>query len=233
MSIDAKLPSNAVLVKETDVAIWDDEVLEFNGLVNDPDVPYGLQAYLRSFKADDGTFVHAFDGSGVPLSQFEDEAVKEDDDGCPVLNDAKRLRLIVGLLEAVNFLHNRGSAHLGLDASSIRIAPLDVNKPDPDDLELRIIGLGAAVKLGKWRVNFMVDENIPFHAPELLEASLMASSLGSLISWMLVVEPASMLKLGSQSAIEADVRAFIRQYAENKKIDESEIKFLKQDEIKF
>jgi len=181
----AELPPDAIILKEEDKAIWDAEVLEFNGLVSDPTTPYPLQAYLRSYQAPDGSYCHAFDGSGVPLSSYEASFKQETDDECPVLDDGKRLRLIAQLLEAINALHDRGSAHLALDANVIRIAPLDVNKPD-SDLELRIIGLGASVKLGKGRFNFQLDESTAFHAPELLASPILATNLEALFkldSW--------------------------------------------------
>eukprot|EP00966_Prymnesium_polylepis_P162542 3756795-Prymnesium_polylepis.1 len=64
--------------------------------------------------------------------------------------------------DAVNCLHSRGSAHLGLDAESVRVAPPAPSSgasAPPDASRLKIIGLGAAVKLqsGSGRSAFRLD----------------------------------------------------------------------------
>merc|ERR1719421_1275712 len=108
-----KLPPDALVLEEDDEAVWSDETLEFNGLAADPRTPLALQAYKGSFRLPSGRFCHAFDGAGWSVSQFAWWGKDVD--------DASRTRLIKELLAAVDFLHVRGSAYLGLDATNVRI----------------------------------------------------------------------------------------------------------------
>ena len=78
--------------------------MEFNGLKDDPMTPVPLQGYFRSFRLPSGGCVHAFAGGSEPLSTCHFLGR----DGGP-LSDAERLRLIMDLLDAVNFLHCRGA----------------------------------------------------------------------------------------------------------------------------
>ena len=116
-----------------------------------------------------------FKGSGCSLAQFAPAAAK--------LPDWQRVRMISELLDAVNFLHGRGSAHLGLDAQVVRIEDLGVEGP-----RLNVIGLGAAVRLGasSGRSTYQMANAVDFHAPELLSSAILSSNLRALFlldSW--------------------------------------------------
>lgn len=164
------LPRDALIIEEEDEGIWNDEKTEFNGLLSDSRTPASLLAYLQSFKLPTGVFCHAFDGKGTPLSQFQWTKLGQDE----AMSDSVRTKLITGLLDAVDLLHTRGSAHLGLDASSVRIVPVS-----DKDLELRIVGLGAAVRLSSpsGRKSYQLDSSIGFEAPELLSSAMVTSNL--------------------------------------------------------
>ena len=158
------LPLDAIILEEEDEAVWADETLEFNGLRADPRTPAALRAHLRSFRLPNGKCCHAFDGAGQPIDNLSSE-----------LSDRNRTELIVQLLESVNFLHSRGSAHLGLDAAVVRAAAPTAERV----AELRLVGLGAAVRLQaapptmgqERRSTYQLANAVSFHAPELLTAS--------------------------------------------------------------
>ena len=96
-----ELPLDAIVLEEYDETVWADETLEFNGLRADPRTPAPLRAHISSFRLPTGVCCHAFDGTGQPINQLPSD-----------LSDRMRTQLMVQLLEAVNFLHSRGSAHL-------------------------------------------------------------------------------------------------------------------------
>lgn len=183
------------VLEEQDEAVWSDETLEFNGLLADPRTPSPLQAYLGSYRLPTGRCCHAFEGDGVPLSQFSWVPA--------AISDADRVRLMLELLDAVNFLHTRGSAHLGLDATALRVVVDAGSGRDGEGafegvnsesgtgrhaggadgrMELRLIGLGAAVRLGasSGRFSYQMDSSISFHAPELLSSAILNSNLRAL-----------------------------------------------------
>lgn len=199
-----RLPLNAIILEEPDELVWSDETLEFNGLDRDPRTPRALQAHLASFRLDDGVHAHAFDGSGEALSAFKWSASQR-------LCDRELALLILQLLDAVNFLHGRGSAHLGLDAEVIRLVRGERSQAaakeegsgegggaaggadDPSgskDCYLQLIGFGAAVRLQtsgqssagvERRSTYMLDSGVAFHAPELLSSAVLQSNLRSLL----------------------------------------------------
>lgn len=176
------LPPNAIITEVKEQPVWKDESLEFDSLRNDPRTPIALRNHLLSFEREDETFCHAFEGTGSKLSEFNWTATNEDG---AILSDSMRLRLITDLLDAVNFMHTRGSAHLGLDATSVRIVG-SVKPSDP--LDLQIVGLGAGVSLGSGvdRDTYVMANSIDFHAPETLSMAVMQSTLTNLFmfdSW--------------------------------------------------
>ena len=134
-------------------AVWKDETLEFNGLRADPRTPAPLQAHLASFQLPSGSLCHAFNGDGLALSTFPWEEQQ--------LDDEQRVQLLSQLLETVNYLHGRGSAHLGLDGEVVRVTGSDAPANQPaaaadggggggggrSSAALTLIGLGAAVRL--------------------------------------------------------------------------------------
>ncbi|KAL1500486.1 hypothetical protein AB1Y20_013143 [Prymnesium parvum] len=168
------LPLDALILEEPNEIVWEDETLEYNGLQDDPNTPEPLQSYIKSFRLPSGKCVHAFQGGAVPLSKYDYRGI-----GGGNLTDVERRQLVFELLDAVNFLHSRGSAHLGLDAESVRVAP----RRSPPRSHLRVIGLGAAVQLqsGSGRTAFQMSNKIEFHAPELLSGPLIESNLRSLM----------------------------------------------------
>ena len=177
------LPANALVLEEADEAVWADETLEFNGLRADPRTPPPLQAYLTSFRLYGQRYCHAFSGDGETLAQFVPRCA-----GAGRLSDVSRLRLVMQLLDAVQFLHSRGSAHLGLDAQVVRIVQPPLASTAPDELQLRVIGLGAAVRLGaaSGRTAYQMANDVSFHAPELLSSAILNSNLRALFkldSW--------------------------------------------------
>ena len=208
-----KLPPNALVIEEDDAEVWSDETLEFNGLRADPRTPSPLQAYVCSFRLPTGSCVHAFEGNGQALSQFDWRACR--------VSDSCRLQLVTQLLEAVEFLHGRGSAHLGLDARSIRIvstaeaegsvvnASVGTEEGAPMALQLRIIGLGAAVRLGgaSSRTTYQMGNAVSFHAPELLSSAILSSNLRALFrldAWAVGVLLSMIAGSKNASPFEAD-----------------------------
>jgi len=199
------LPSDALILEETDEAIWSDEVLEFNGLLADPRTPSPLQAYLGSYSLPTGMFCHAFEGDGQALSKFEWSRF--------AASDADRRRLILQLLDAVNFLHGRGSAHLGLDGDAIRLVTVPAIGADGGGqggaaVQLRIIGLGAAVRLGvaSGRSAYLMASSISYHAPELLISPVLSINIRAgfrLDSWAVGVLIAMIAGSMSTSPYEA------------------------------
>ena len=143
--------------------VWEDECLEFNGLRGDPMTPVPLQSYFRSFRLPSGVCVHAFAGGSVPLSTCSYRSFE----GAPLTDEARRL-LLMDLLDAVNFLHCRGSAHLGLDAEVVRVSPASALGPP----RLRLIGLGAAVQLqsASGRTAYQMSNQLDFQAPVATQA---------------------------------------------------------------
>ena len=202
------LPLDAVVLEEADEAVWSDETLEFNGLRADPRTPRPLQAHLSSFRLPTGKCCHAFDGAGQSVSSFAWR-------GAPTasarpLPDRALVLLILELLDAVNYLHGRGSAYLGLDAEVVRIVnggggssefaagdmqcgddncvANEVLMDDESEYRLRLIGFGAAVRLqsrpavgAERRSTYMLDSEVAFHAPELLSSAVIQSNLRSLL----------------------------------------------------
>jgi serine/threonine protein kinase len=161
---------NVITIEEEDEGVWKDELLEYNGMLTDTRTPHSYWAYQDSYQLPSGVFCHVFDGKGKPLSQYN---------WTPKMPDNERLELIMGLLDGVNFLHSRGSAHLGLDSESIRIASVPAEDPAAGvHDELRIIGLGAAVRLTSGRSTYQMSNKVSFEAPELLNS----------MSWSLIVE---------------------------------------------
>lgn len=221
------LPLDAIVLEVSDAAVWADETLEFNGLRADPRTPRPLQAHLNSFRLPSGVYCHGFDGAGQALSAFPWSSQDSTPDSCGVpLPDRTLAHLILQLLAAVNFLHGRGSAHLGLDAEIVRVVQggrsssrngrrsadelanasanggsdaVAANEWDPNCelCDLRLIGLGAAVRLQtasrppsgtaqqgaageQRRSTYMLDSATEFHAPELLTSVVVQSNLRSL-----------------------------------------------------
>ena len=111
---------DALIIQETDEAVWEDERLEYNGLRADPRTPMPLQSYLGSYKLPTGLKTHAFAGGGTPLSRWlwagGESAVRGRE-----VPDRVRLSLILDLLDGLNFLHGRGSAHLSLSADVLYV----------------------------------------------------------------------------------------------------------------
>jgi hypothetical protein len=196
------LPLDAIVLEEPDEAVWSDETLEFNGLRSDPRTPVPLQAHLASFRLPNGMCCHAFEGSGATLAKygFDDNP----------LQDRGRVALLLQLLESVNFLHGRGSAHLGLDGEVVRVVARPSAAPtrsrssiDPagavisqtgetaELVELRLLGLGAAVRLQSAprkddqdrRNTFLLPNAVSFHAPELLSSAVVETNLRSLFQF--------------------------------------------------
>lgn len=193
------LPSDAIVVEVREEPVWSDESIEYNALRTDPRTPKALRSHLQSFKESNGTLYHAFDGKGTTLSAFDWYILEERG---IAFSDSVRLGLITGLLDAVDYMHSRGSAHLGLDATSIRIAPL------PDSLELRVVGLGAGVSLGRSTDrSYFMGNSIYFHPPETLSSTLIKSTLPALFkfdSWAVGVLLAMLAGSMNQSPFQAD-----------------------------
>ena len=181
-------PSDALIIQETDEAVWEDERLEYNGLRADPRTPMPLQSYLGSYKLPTGLKTHAFAGGGTPLAV----AVGRRRVGRPRPRGADRVRLslILDLLDGLNFLHGRGSAHLSLsadvlyvqnggDAGGIAVGAGAAPRP-----RLQFVGLGAAIRLQvpSGRKTFQMSEaGTPFYAPELLDGALIETNLRALL----------------------------------------------------
>ena len=101
-----------------------------------------------------------------------------------------RLSLILDLLDGLNFLHGRGSAHLSLsadvlyvqnggDAGGIAVGAGAAPRP-----RLQFVGLGAAIRLQvpSGRKTFQMSEaGTPFYAPELLDGALIETNLRALL----------------------------------------------------
>ena len=203
-----RLPLNAIVLEERDELVWSDETLEFNGLAADPRTPRPLTAHLESFRLPNGVCCHAFDGAGQPLSTFPWTSEAS------LVPDRARAMLILQLLDAVEYLHSRGSAYLGLDAEVVRVVP---RESDAADCELRLLGFGAAVRLqsaGRTTANverrstYMLDSETPFHAPELLSSAVLQSNLRSLFqidSWSVGVLITMIAGGSNESPFRADV----------------------------
>ena len=169
--------------------MWEDERLEYNGLRADPRTPMPLQSYLGSYKLPTGLKTHAFAGGGTPLSRWlwagGESAVRGRE-----VPDRVRLSLILDLLDGLNFLHGRGSAHLSLsadvlyvqnggDAGGIAVGAGAAPRP-----RLQFVGLGAAIRLQvpSGRKTFQMSEaGTPFYAPELLDGALIETNLRALL----------------------------------------------------
>ena len=190
------LPQDAIIIEEEDKDVWLEEQLEFHGLRADPRTPRALQMPIASFELPNGRYGHAFQGGGVSLSSYDwEEAVYSG--GRP--GDSSRLALALDLLDSVNFLHCRGSAHLALDSQVVRVVPPRPAGPGASGLarqlplrgysssrsRLQLLGLGAAVRLqsrvGR-RAYQLPDNAVAFHAPELLGGVLIESNLRALLA---------------------------------------------------
>merc|ERR1740130_30481 len=131
--------------------VWLEEQLEFNGLRADPRTPRALQMPVASFELPNGRYGHAFQGGGVSLSSYDwEEAINS---GARP-GDSSRLALALDLLDSVNFLHCRGSAHLALDSEVVRVVPsrsagsgASGRAQARQRSRLELVGLGAAVRL--------------------------------------------------------------------------------------
>ena len=149
-----------------------------------------LQSYLGSYKLPTGLKTHAFAGGGTPLSRWlwagGESAVRGRE-----VPDRVRLSLILDLLDGLNFLHGRGSAHLSLSADVLYVQ----NGSDAGGIavgaacaaprpRLQFVGLGAAIRLQvpSGRKTFQMSEaGTPFYAPELLDGALIETNLRALL----------------------------------------------------
>ena len=211
----ADLPLDAIILEEEDKDVWLEEQLEFNGLRADPRTPRALQMPVASFELPNGRYGHAFQGGGVSLSSYDwEEAINS---GARP-GDSSRLALALDLLDSVNFLHCRGSAHLALDSEVVRVVPsrsagsgASGRAQARQRSRLELVGLGAAVRLQSrvGRMAFQLPDNtVAFHAPELLDGYVIESNLRALLaadSWAVGVLLAMILGGWSSSPFDAEV----------------------------
>lgn len=198
--LPSDLPGDTLVIEEPNEAVWLDERLEFSGLRSDGRTPRALLSHLVSFQLPSGVGCHAFSGMGEPLARF-DWTPK----GPQALTDPERLALILDLLNAINHLHSRGSAHLDLSSQSVCVerggstdgnanANADANADAKADAKadgnvnancrLVIVGLGAAVRLqaAPGRSAFQLVGRPAFLAPETIGgAALIESNLRALM----------------------------------------------------
>ena len=165
--------------------MWLEEQLEFNGLRADPRTPRALQMPVASFELPNGRYGHAFQGGGVALSSYNYYEWEEEEAARP--GDSTRLALALDLLDSVNFLHCRGSAHLALDSEVVRVMPTGSGPSGLVRLRSRLslVGLGASVRLQSrvGRNAFQLPANtVAFHAPELLDGYVIESNLRALLA---------------------------------------------------
>jgi serine/threonine protein kinase len=180
------LPLDAIVLSEEDKEVWLEEQLEYSGLRADPRTPRPLQAHIASFHLPNGRYGHAFEGGGVPLSAHNWEETKKSDGQPGSDGESARLALALDLLDSVNFLHSRGSAHLALDSDVVRVMPAGRGASGLVRLRTRLslVGLGAAVRLQSrvGRMAFQLPDNVAFHAPELLDGFVIESNLRALFA---------------------------------------------------
>lgn len=206
------LPPDALILEEPAADVWLDETFEFQGLAEDDQTPHALRSHLCSFRLPSGVGCHAFKGGGTQLSRYlwrggTEEARRRGAGPRTVAeDDARSLRLVVDLLEAVNHLHCRGSAHLDLSGETLRVR----STSDQRD-RLDLIGLGAAVRLQPvpGRTAYQLGTQVAFRAPESLSGPFFESNLRALLlmdAWSVGVLIAMVVSSSGASpfAVEAD-----------------------------